>query len=204
MAGRALCLLLLFLAADAVHAQSARPNFILLMSDDTGWGDVSYNNVSSRVHQPGAGGETYVVNPPRTPELDAMSKSENSILFHRFYAGSAVCSPTRSSALTGRTSTRECIDGAEGCGQAPAWSCGDSLPLSPRTFTIAEAAKKKGYATLHIGKVRAPALACCPPPHLTPVGVTVAPRQLFPKARGHEKRLGQQQVARFLAAHPRL
>eukprot|EP01052_Picozoa_sp_SAG31_P030044 SAG31_NODE_3047_length_4749_cov_3.010968_3_plen_209_part_00 len=55
---------------------------------------------------------------------------------------------------TGRTSTRECIDGAEGCGQAPAWSCGDNLPLSPRTFTIAEAAKKRGYATVHIGKVR--------------------------------------------------
>ena len=74
---------------------AAPVNFVLMMSDDTGWGDVSYNNVSSRVHQPGAGGETYVVNPPRTPELDAMSKSENSILFHRFYAGSAVCTPSR-------------------------------------------------------------------------------------------------------------
>jgi arylsulfatase A-like enzyme len=62
-----------------------------------------------------------------------------------------VCSPTRSAALTGRTPNRDCITGAEGCGQKPAWSCGDSLPLSPRTFTIAEAAKKKGYATLHIG-----------------------------------------------------
>lgn len=134
------------------HVAGLPPNFILLMSDDTGWGDVSYNNVSSRIHNPGAGGEKFVVNPPRTPELDAMAKSENSILFHRFYAGSAVCSPTRASALTGRTSTRECIDGAEGCGQAPAWSCGDNLPLSPRTFTIAEAAKKKGYATVHIGK----------------------------------------------------
>jgi hypothetical protein len=113
---------------------------------------VSYNNVSERIYNPGAGGEKFAVNPPRTPELDAMAKSDNSILFHRFYAGSAVCSPTRASALTGRTSTRECIDGAEGCGQEPAWSCGDSLPLSPRTFTIAEAAKKKGYATVHIGK----------------------------------------------------
>ena len=46
----------------------ASPNFILLMSDDTGWGDVSYNNVSSRIANPGAGGETYKVNPPRTPK----------------------------------------------------------------------------------------------------------------------------------------
>ena len=59
-------------------------------------------------------------------------------------AGSAVCSPTRASALTGRTSNRECVGGAEGCGQSPAWNCGDNLPLSPRTFTIAKAAKKKG------------------------------------------------------------
>jgi hypothetical protein len=53
-------------------------------------GDVSYNNVSSRIHNPGAGGKTFAVNPPRTPEIDKMAMSENSILFHRFYAGSAV------------------------------------------------------------------------------------------------------------------
>ena len=57
------------------HVAGLPPNFILLMSDDTGWGDVSYNNVSSRIHNPGAGGEKFVVNPPRTPELDAMAKS---------------------------------------------------------------------------------------------------------------------------------
>ena len=141
------------LATTLSAARALPPNFILLMSDDTGWGDVSYNNVSSRIHNPGAGGEEFVVNPPRTPHLDAMAKSENSILFHRFYAGSAVCSPTRASALTGRTSDRDCISGAEGCGQKPAWSCADHLPLSPRTFTIAEAAKKQGYATLHVGWV---------------------------------------------------
>jgi hypothetical protein len=55
--------------------------------------------------------------------------------------------------LTGRTSDRECIDGAEGCGQEPAWSCPDTKPLSPLTFTIPEAAKTAGYATIHIGKV---------------------------------------------------
>jgi hypothetical protein len=121
---------------------------------DMGWGDVSYNNVTARIHNPGAGGEQFVVNPPRTPEIDAMAASPNSLVFHRFYAGSAVCSPTRASALTGRTPDRECIDGAEGCGQMPA-SCPDKWPLPPTTFTIAEAAQRRGYATLHLGKVRA-------------------------------------------------
>ena len=39
---------------------TATPNFILLMSDDMGWGDVSYNNVSSRINNPGAGDISYV------------------------------------------------------------------------------------------------------------------------------------------------
>ena len=130
----------------------SKPNFILLMADDMGWGDVSFNNVTARIHQPGAGGEHYQPNPPRTPEIDKMAFGTNSLLFHRFYAASAVCSPTRASALTGRTSDRECISGAEGCGQEPAWSCADNLPMSPRTWTIAKAAKAQGYATLHVGK----------------------------------------------------
>ena len=42
---------------------------------------------------------------------DIRRYGENSLLFHRFYAGSGVCSPTRSAALTGRTPDRECIFG---------------------------------------------------------------------------------------------
>ena len=127
-----------------------RPNFILLLADDMGWGDVSWN--AENAHNPGAGGVKYDVNPPRTPNLDEMATGPNTILFHRYYAGSAVCSPTRASSLTGRTSNRECVGGAEGCGQEPAWTCANNLPMSPRTFTIAKAAKAKGYATTHIGK----------------------------------------------------
>jgi arylsulfatase A-like enzyme len=54
--------------------------------------------------------------------------------------------------LSGRTPNRECITGAEGCGQQPAYSCADKLPFPPTTFTVAKAAKKAGYATIHIGK----------------------------------------------------
>jgi arylsulfatase A-like enzyme len=138
--------------ASALAIGAVKPNFILLLADDMGWGDVGYNNVSSRIHNPGAGGVKYDVNPPRTPNIDAMAFGANSMLFHRYYSGSAVCSPTRASSLTGRTSDRDCIGGAEGCGQEPAWKCANNLPLSPRTFTLAKAAKSKGYATTHIGK----------------------------------------------------
>ncbi|MCH2055530.1 MAG: sulfatase-like hydrolase/transferase [Thalassotalea sp.] len=61
-----------------------KPNVILLMSDDQGWGDVAYN------------GNDII----KTPSLDKMATE--SIKLDRFYAASPVCSPTRGSVLTGR------------------------------------------------------------------------------------------------------
>lgn len=61
-----------------------KPNIILVMADDQGWGDTGYN------------GHPVV----KTPNLDAMAK--DSLVFNRFYAAAPVCSPTRGSVLTGR------------------------------------------------------------------------------------------------------
>lgn len=130
-------------------ALTPRPNVVIVLSDDQGWSDVGYSG--QWAHQPGAGG-AWQPNPPQTPNLDAMARSESTLTFRRFYAGSAVCSPTRSAVLTGRSPDRECIWSAEGCGQEPAWSCADKLPLPPTTFTVAEAAREAGYATIHVGK----------------------------------------------------
>lgn len=69
-----------------------RPNIVLVMSDDQGWGDVGYNG--NRL--------------ARTPHLDAMARE--AIRFDRFYASSPVCSPTRGSCLTGRHPSRYGID----------------------------------------------------------------------------------------------
>ncbi len=67
---------------------SSKPNIILVMADDQGWGDVGYN------------GHPFV----RTPELDAMAKA--GFVFDRFYAAAPVCSPTRASVMTGRNPIR--------------------------------------------------------------------------------------------------
>lgn len=65
-----------------------RPNIILVMADDQGWGDTGYN------------GHPFV----QTPALDAMAKA--GFVFDRFYAGAPVCSPTRASVMTGRNPIR--------------------------------------------------------------------------------------------------
>jgi arylsulfatase A-like enzyme len=76
-------------ASFAVNPQNpGKPNIILVMADDQGWGDVGYN------------GHPFV----QTPALDAMA--EAGFVFDRFYAGAPVCSPTRASVMTGRSPIR--------------------------------------------------------------------------------------------------
>lgn len=133
----------------ALGLASSKTNILFVLTDDMGWGDVSYNEEK---YQPGAGGETWKVNAPRTPNIDKLALGDGTMLFRRFYSGSAVCSPTRASILTGRTPTRSCINGAEGCGSSPAWSCYGTFPLPPTEFTVAEAVKTKNYATAFVGK----------------------------------------------------
>lgn len=61
-----------------------RPNILLVLADDQGYGDAGYT------------GHTFV----KTPHLNAMAGQ--GIVFNRFYAAAPVCSPTRASVLTGR------------------------------------------------------------------------------------------------------
>jgi arylsulfatase A-like enzyme len=99
-----------------------RPNVILCMSDDQGWGDVGYN------------GHPVL----RTPNLDAMA--EEGIRFDRFYAAGPWCAPTRASCLTGRNACRYGFDLAnEG-----------QLPIEE--LTLAEVLGGRGYVTGHFGK----------------------------------------------------
>ncbi|NDC76275.1 MAG: N-acetylgalactosamine 6-sulfate sulfatase [Chitinophagia bacterium] len=76
------------LTGQCLPAQDRRPNIILLMSDDQGWGETGYRNHPNL----------------RTPQLDAMAA--NGLRLDHFYAGSPLCSPTRASVLTGRNNDR--------------------------------------------------------------------------------------------------
>ena len=100
----------------------SKPNFILIMADDLGWGDVGFL------------GNKEV----RTPEIDQMAA--NSLNFKRFYAAAPVCSPTRGSILTGRHPERYGIYFA------------NVGFLKPQELTIAEILKSQGYTSGHFGK----------------------------------------------------
>lgn len=65
-----------------------RPNIILCMADDQGWGDMAYN------------GHPVI----KTPHFDAMAAE--ALRFDHFYAAAPVCSPTRGSVMTGRHPNR--------------------------------------------------------------------------------------------------
>ena len=68
----------------AESARAGSPNILLCMTDDQGWGDVSYNGLKQI----------------QTPALDAMAAA--GLRFNRFYAAHPSCSPTRASVMTGR------------------------------------------------------------------------------------------------------
>jgi len=87
--GRLFLFLLLGLFCSSIaDAAQRRPNVVLVMADDQGWGQTGYN------HHPIL----------KTPHLDEMAA--HSLRFDRFYAAAPVCSPTRASVLTGRTNMR--------------------------------------------------------------------------------------------------
>lgn len=72
----------------SLMAVSLRPNIVLLMSDDQGWGETGYNGHPCL----------------QTPVLDEMART--GLRLDRFYAASPLCSPTRASVMTGRHANR--------------------------------------------------------------------------------------------------
>ena len=107
----------------AAPAPDSRPNVVLFLADDQGWGDLS-------VH-----GNRNV----RTPNLDALAREGAS--FTRFFV-SPVCSPTRAELLTGRYHPRSGVYATS--------RGGERLDLDETT--IAQIFDAAGYATAAFGK----------------------------------------------------
>lgn len=76
----------LFCMSEAYSQNNNKPNIIIIVADDLGWGDVGYHNSDIK-----------------TPNLDDLSRL--GIRLSRFYVA-PVCSPTRAGLLTGRYPNR--------------------------------------------------------------------------------------------------
>ncbi len=110
------------LAASGLSAANTKPNVILLVSDDQGWGDVGYH-----------GGEM------ATPNIDQLAK--DGLEMNRFYAY-PVCSTTRTSLLTGHISMRHGVFSV----------MGESHTLTHDEQLMNQAFKEAGYMTMTAGK----------------------------------------------------
>ncbi len=109
-----------------------KPNFIVIFCDDLGYGDIGC--FGSKLH--------------RTPNIDRMA--EEGLKLTSFYSTCGVCTPSRSSLLTGCYPRRVNMhqDHNNLCVLFPVGKKG----LHPNEKTIAEVLKSQGYATACIGK----------------------------------------------------
>lgn len=122
---------------SASYAQ--KPNVILILADDLGYGDLS------------AYGQTQW----QTPNIDRIGKEGARLT--DFYTPMPYCAPTRASLLTGRypihhgLTTNPFPDGGVRT-NFQTFRGNDSLGLDPKELLLSELLKEKGYATKAIGK----------------------------------------------------
>lgn len=118
-------------------AQNARPNVIIILSDDQGSADAACYGAKDLV----------------TSGMDALAA--HGVRFTQFYSGAPVCSPSRAALLTGRYPW---LAGMPNNGASPPSEADDQLDtltgegLPAKEITIADMLHAAGYATAHIGK----------------------------------------------------
>lgn len=110
-------------------ALSAQPNFLLIFTDDHGYGDVSIYGPSD----------------VRTPNIDRLAAE--GMLFTTMRANGTVCSPSRAALLTGRYADRVGVPGVIRTHPENSWGYFD-----PKVPTLADELKRVGYHTAIVGK----------------------------------------------------
>ena len=114
---------ILLLSTSCGKQTDQKPNIILILTDDQGWGDIGFH------------GNPHI----KTPTLDWLA--ENSVQLTDFYV-SPVCAPTRASLLTGRYSLRTGVRDTYNGGAI----------MATEEYTLAEMLSDCGYRTAIFGK----------------------------------------------------
>jgi N-acetylgalactosamine-6-sulfatase len=112
---------------------AGRPNFLFILADDLGWGDLScYGNRQFR-----------------TPHLDRLAAE--GILFTQYYQAGSVCSPSRAALLTSRYPAELRLHGHLA---QPEQNAARDMPnfMDPTVPTLPQLLRAVGYRTIHVGK----------------------------------------------------
>ncbi len=120
-------------AADAA-AQASRPNIVVILCDDLGYGDL------------GCYGHSHI----RTPHLDELAAG--GIRFTDCYSAAPVCSPSRVGLLTGRSPNRAGVYDWIPAASRPRADAREQVHMRREEVTVAKLLQQAGYATCMSGK----------------------------------------------------
>ena len=116
------------LALTSFVSAADRPNFVFILCDDLGYGDVKANNENGKI---------------ATPFMDRLA--QRGMRFTDAHSSSAVCSPTRYGVMTGRYNWRSRLQSGVLGGLSPRL-------IEDGRMTVASMLKKQGYHTAMVGK----------------------------------------------------
>lgn len=122
------CLAIVTSRAKAA-AEAVRPNIVMILVDDLGYGDLSYMGATDL----------------KSPHLDGLAA--RGMMFTNFYANCPVCSPSRAALLTGRYQALVGVPGVIRTHPENNWGY-----LSESATLIPEVLKPAGYHTAIVGK----------------------------------------------------
>jgi arylsulfatase A len=120
--------LLLLASLTLAAGATDKPNFIFILCDDLGYGDVASLNPESKIP---------------TPNIDRIARE--GVIFTDAHTPSSVCTPTRYGVLTGRYNWRSKLQKGVLGGLSPHL-------IEPKRLTVAAMLKQQGYHTACIGK----------------------------------------------------
>ena len=120
--------ILCMLATTSLVVAAEKPNIVVILADDLGYGDVQCLNPAGKI---------------ATPNMDRLARA--GMIFTDAHSSSSVCSPTRYSLLTGRYNWRSKLKSGVLGGLSPRL-------IEPNRMTVASLLKQHGYHTACFGK----------------------------------------------------